>query len=309
MTDDDILVALDCEYPFPREALTAATERRAALAPRLIADIERCAAMPYAPTNRPNRLVFAIHLLAEWRDKSAYRPLCALLRIPGRAQEAILGDVVTETGPRLLASVFDGDPQPLYDLALDRKVNEYVRGSAFEALAIVTALGELPIADMERFLRESFDRLRPRRDNFAWCGWEEAVSDLGLESLAPLVRRAHDAGIFKEMQWGDYAEFEEAMRLAIEDNSAALKGGSRFRGLFGSTVTELSGWHSFSEEAQRERAADEEVEDEELAAKIAEVRAALQHGRPQINPYRDVGRNDPCPCGSGLKFKRCHGKS
>ena len=21
-----------------------------------------------------------------------------------------------------------------------------------------------------------------------------------------------------------------------------------------------------------------------------------------------VGRNDPCPCGSGLKYKRCHGK-
>ena len=21
-----------------------------------------------------------------------------------------------------------------------------------------------------------------------------------------------------------------------------------------------------------------------------------------------VGRNDPCPCGSGLKYKACHGK-
>ena len=21
-----------------------------------------------------------------------------------------------------------------------------------------------------------------------------------------------------------------------------------------------------------------------------------------------VGRNDPCPCGSGLKYKNCHGK-
>jgi preprotein translocase subunit SecA len=21
-----------------------------------------------------------------------------------------------------------------------------------------------------------------------------------------------------------------------------------------------------------------------------------------------VGRNDPCPCGSGKKYKRCHGK-
>lgn len=30
-----------------------------------------------------------------------------------------------------------------------------------------------------------------------------------------------------------------------------------------------------------------------------------------INPYIDakVGRNDPCPCGSGKKFKKCHGSS
>jgi len=21
-----------------------------------------------------------------------------------------------------------------------------------------------------------------------------------------------------------------------------------------------------------------------------------------------VGRNDPCPCGSGIKYKKCHGK-
>ncbi|MBZ0253234.1 MAG: SEC-C domain-containing protein [Candidatus Methylomirabilis sp.] len=21
-----------------------------------------------------------------------------------------------------------------------------------------------------------------------------------------------------------------------------------------------------------------------------------------------MGRNDPCPCGSGLKYKKCHGK-
>lgn len=23
------------------------------------------------------------------------------------------------------------------------------------------------------------------------------------------------------------------------------------------------------------------------------------------NPTRHVGRNDPCPCGSGMKFKQC----
>lgn len=30
--------------------------------------------------------------------------------------------------------------------------------------------------------------------------------------------------------------------------------------------------------------------------------------QPYVNPLRDVGRNDPCPCGSGSKFKKCHGK-
>ncbi|MDP2735051.1 MAG: SEC-C metal-binding domain-containing protein, partial [bacterium] len=34
------------------------------------------------------------------------------------------------------------------------------------------------------------------------------------------------------------------------------------------------------------------------------------HRAPQQVPmqdsqYKDVGRNDPCPCGSGLKYKRC----
>jgi len=30
-------------------------------------------------------------------------------------------------------------------------------------------------------------------------------------------------------------------------------------------------------------------------------------GDSTANPYANVGRNDLCPCGSGRKFKRCHG--
>jgi len=26
------------------------------------------------------------------------------------------------------------------------------------------------------------------------------------------------------------------------------------------------------------------------------------------NEHKEIGRNDPCWCGSGLKFKKCHGK-
>lgn len=39
------------------------------------------------------------------------------------------------------------------------------------------------------------------------------------------------------------------------------------------------------------------------------------HGNPVVRPQMlvgalgSVGRNDPCPCGSGKKFKKCHGAS
>ena len=33
-----------------------------------------------------------------------------------------------------------------------------------------------------------------------------------------------------------------------------------------------------------------------------------QAEQPFIREGAKVGRNDPCPCGSGKKFKQCHGK-
>ena len=30
--------------------------------------------------------------------------------------------------------------------------------------------------------------------------------------------------------------------------------------------------------------------------------------QPFVRDGEKVGRNDPCPCGSGKKFKHCHGK-
>jgi preprotein translocase subunit SecA len=31
------------------------------------------------------------------------------------------------------------------------------------------------------------------------------------------------------------------------------------------------------------------------------------HGEVADDPFANVGRNDRCPCGSGKKFKQCHG--
>jgi preprotein translocase subunit SecA len=44
------------------------------------------------------------------------------------------------------------------------------------------------------------------------------------------------------------------------------------------------------------------AEDEALAS------AAAKKPQPTVRPTQKVGRNDPCPCGSGKKYKHCHGK-
>ena len=35
---------------------------------------------------------------------------------------------------------------------------------------------------------------------------------------------------------------------------------------------------------------------------------AKENGNDSEIDFSKVGRNEPCPCGSGKKFKKCHGK-
>jgi preprotein translocase subunit SecA len=50
--------------------------------------------------------------------------------------------------------------------------------------------------------------------------------------------------------------------------------------------------------------------DGETAVEVAEDPdvAVEDRAQPFVRPGQKVGRNDPCPCGSGKKYKQCHGK-
>ena len=51
----------------------------------------------------------------------------------------------------------------------------------------------------------------------------------------------------------------------------------------------------------------------EAMPKAVDVNSLRTSGEVKFNPAtmkkeKKVGPNDPCPCGSGLKYKKCHGK-
>ena len=63
-----------------------------------------------------------------------------------------------------MAAVFDGDPEPLYDIILDPKAEEFIRAGMCEALAMVTVRGGLHRAVAGQFLRDAFIEMRPQAE-------------------------------------------------------------------------------------------------------------------------------------------------
>ena len=51
-----------------------------------------------------------------------------------------------------------------------------------------------------------------------------------------------------------------------------------------------------------------ELPSEEMRFDLLRQLADIKPSAPQPEKQKKVGRNDPCPCGSGKKYKRCCGK-
>ena len=192
-----------------------------------------------------------------------------------------------------MAAVFDGDPGPLYEVILDPKVDEFIRSRMLEVIAMVTLRGEMPRSEAARFLRACFSEIDPRDECFVWNGWQSAIALLGLVELKPLVEEAFARG-FISNSWFELRQFERDLQLAMDDPGALARQLDGEYSLFGDTIEELSTWYCFRPEYAK-RSERQNIDQSNV----------LWSARTAVNPYRSVGRNDPCPCGSGRKFKKC----
>jgi hypothetical protein len=166
-----------------------------------------------------------------------------------------------------------------------------------ETIAMVVRSGELPRAEAARFLRAFYSDMAPQDPHeacFVWQGWQSAIAMLGLVELRPLVEGAFARKVIHP-GWLRLGDFEKDLQLAIDDPAAPPHGAIDEYTLFGDTVAELSRWSAFLPK-------EEKYKEKELW-RDRPVQSSL--GNTAVNPHRNVGRNDPCPCGSGKKFKKC----
>lgn len=242
-------------------------------------------------TNPPRALFFIFHLLGEWREQAAYRPLARLLRLPPDTVDAVLGDAITMTAHRVMAAVFDGDPEPLHGIILDPNADQFVRAKMCQALVMLALRGGLSRAEVARFLRDCEPHIEPRTDSYIWCGWVDAIAWLGLEELKSLVERTFARGAI-DSSFFSFKDFEKDLQHAVTHPDEPILHPDDGIELFGDTVTEFSTWYF-----ARPKVPVDDVDEQ--------IWPLIEYGESERNPLRNIGRNDPCPCGSGKKFKKC----
>ena len=299
MTPEEVFTALAVPTGFPREAMIEAGQRRDEMVPVFIDLIHRLrrAEPDTVAEDDMAAFLFAFFLLGEWRDVRAYRPLLALLRRDGAFLEALIGDAITEGSSRVVAGLFDGDLAPIVEVIEDANADMFVRGQMIDALVLI-ARSHPDVAPAIREWMEAFVSTDVEKPEEVWESWAFAVAELGLAHLEPMVVQAY------ENEWispdlSTIENFRDVLREATELGASRWFHQSRNTRPIESAIDELAGWHCFSADYQRGGTELDEFDafDDDWTVNFP--------GEPFQRETPKVGRNDPCPCGSGKKFKKC----
>ena len=285
---EDYLHAVATEPKLPDLAVRMCTARIEEAAPKLRAVLLRAADGEVLSDDESLLLFRGLHILGGARDREACRPLLRLLRRPFDEVDAILGDAVTESLAKIVTGVFDDGIDALLDLIIDGAIDGFIREALFGAATFLTWERRIDRDRFREFLVR-FNEARPAEDgDQAWAGGLQAIAQIGLRELVPLVDDA-----FREdripVEWIDRPQFNEDLAEA----ERAPDDIDRF------TQINLGYIEDVLESLDWVRGAEDALDEEALWADAA------YPNEPVRNPWRHVGRNDPCPCGSGKKAKKC----
>ena len=301
----DIRTALSrMTHPFPYAAAKEARARWDELAPHFIAELERVAdggstLLDEVAGDCDGLFSFAVYLAAERRDSRAYAPLVRAGHCSSERAEELFGDDVGEGYGRILASVCDGDLAALRALAEDRKADLWCRYAALHAQVVRVVEGDTGrdevLAYIEGLCEREAAMLRRHgaevdEDVAEFLSWAADVTcDLGPAPLLEKIRGWFAEGLIDPMVSG-LAWFEKQAAKPVAEclaEAAGDEGNCFVRDALG----EIESWYCYEKPAPSPRSS-----------------ARPRPSAPVARAMPKIGRNDPCPCGSGKKFKKCCGK-
>lgn len=283
---------------FPTDLVSEVIARRDEVIPRLLGileDVDRDPE-PWLADEKGMLHIWALYLLALFRETRAYPPLVRIFSRPAEFAFELTGDVATADLGRMLASVSGGDVSGMMALIENEQANEYVRSVAMDGMVSLVTTGQRTRAEVMAYFLQLFDKLE-RKPGAQWDGLANACADLWPQEAIAELGRAYEDGLVDPRSIG-WEEVESALALGQQ-------GAMQWARHRDPVITDLAkdmGWMQCFHDRKREHAGEGDSE-EDLQQPVSSryVTAPLRRSAPK------VGRNEPCPCGSGKKFKKCCG--
>jgi hypothetical protein len=290
-------------------ALQAARGRGAELTPGLLARLEDAVVHPdqWGGGENGRSPGFLFFLAAEFRETRAHEPITRLLRLPDDLPYSMFGDTVTEDGATILADTFGGDPGLLRALVEDAAAGPFERGAGLRAVAVLVARGRWERTAVLDWLKALAAALRAGMDSDVDFG--NAIVDTALLlrawELRGFVLGLYDRGLVDP----GYVEPEHVKETLIPGAQMDPAEDQLAR-----TITDawdaVSWWAFFEPLHLQNRRATRRAKpplnaSPEPPPPVDDVYPG-EAPKPYVAPYKP-GRNDPCPCGSGRKYKKCCG--
>jgi preprotein translocase subunit SecA len=211
------------------------------------------------------------------------------------------------------------DPAQLQSNTIDRNsLIDHVTGEAMARYdARQEALGEELMGALERFLLLQTIDERWREHLFDMDYLREGIHLRGFAQIDPLVAYKNEAftlfGDLMHTVWADYARMIFNVQVNVEGENGGGGGAQApsFAAAGSSTragKVSYSGGSAAGASAVAAAAAAAGVSGgQAYGADGEELEAAPVVEQRVVDHEHEVGRNDPCWCGSGKKFKKCHG--
>lgn len=283
---------------YARDAVSEAIIHRDEITPALLGILEDVIQNP-EPFIQNNRLfshIYAMYLLAQFREIRAYPLPLKIFSTPGEFAFDLVEDVVTEGLGRILASVSGEDVSGMIALVENEDANEYVRSAGMTGILTLCASGTLSRDEVMQYFRSLFHKLKRTPDG-VWNWVANGCADLWPAEVIDDLRQVYDEDLIDPRCIG-WDDIERALALGEESAMARLR--QEFT-LVSDVHKELSWWYCFRENQRPPVREDPFLPEDFPWPKLAAFDPIYRTG-PKI------GRNEPCTCGSGKKFKRCCGR-
>ena len=237
----------------------------------------------------PKALYFLIPALAEKGDTASFASLCSLAWESDRLLSALGDDDGALTYGPALISTFGGDVAPLLSLLDHPTADDAARGDAVLVLANLTIRGLVSERLIYDFLANYPSRVTAGPESLVWGSFAVAVATLGFSGLSQAVRTLFDLGRIPR-DWLTLDDFWAELRYT-QQNGRSLDGEMWVR--FDPITDAVAHLCMLADDM------------DDGAQPNAGRESSVDLLQPVRNPLRALGRNDPCPCGSGRKFKKC----